>query len=34
MTLAHMGVPADSPGATGWATAIDTMQAHVAELLR
>ena len=34
MTLTHLGVPADSPGATGWATAIDKMQANVAEMRR
>ncbi len=34
MTLTHKGVPADSPGATGWAMAIDKMQAHIAELRR
>jgi uncharacterized protein YndB with AHSA1/START domain len=34
MTLTHIGVPADSPGATGWATAIDKMRARVAELRR
>lgn len=34
MTLTHKGVPADSPGAMGWAMAIDKMQAHIAELRR
>ena len=32
MTLTHVGVPADSPGAQGWAMAIDKMEARVAVL--
>jgi len=33
MILRHIGVPADSPGAQGWAMAIQKMAARVAELL-
>lgn len=29
MTMTHVGVPADSPGAAGWNMAIDKMAAHV-----
>jgi uncharacterized protein YndB with AHSA1/START domain len=32
MVMTHIGVPADSPGAQGWAMAIDKMEARVAEL--
>ena len=32
MTMTHIGVPADSPGGQGWATAINKMEARVAEL--
>ncbi len=32
MVLTHVGVPADSPGGQGWATAIDSMDSRVAEL--
>ncbi len=30
MTMTHIGVPADSPGAQGWATAIDKLEAALA----
>ncbi len=30
LTLTHVGVPADSPGATGWTMALDKLTAHVA----
>lgn len=33
MILSHIGVPADSPGAQGWAMAIEKMEARVAELI-
>jgi uncharacterized protein YndB with AHSA1/START domain len=29
MIMTHVGIPADSPGATGWAMAIDKMAAHI-----
>ncbi len=29
MTLTHVGVPADSPGASGWAMAVDKLDAHL-----
>ena len=29
MVLYHAGVPADSPGATGWAMALDKLATHV-----
>jgi uncharacterized protein YndB with AHSA1/START domain len=29
MVLTHAGVPADSPGATGWRMAFDKLDAHV-----
>ncbi|WP_420452971.1 SRPBCC family protein [Ilumatobacter sp.] len=32
MTMTHTGVPADSPGGRGWATAIDALGSRVAEL--
>lgn len=32
MTMTHTGVPSDSPGAQGWAMAIDKLEARVAEL--
>jgi uncharacterized protein YndB with AHSA1/START domain len=32
MTMTHIGVPADSPGAQGWAMAIDKLAARVAAL--
>ena len=32
MTMTHIGIPADSSGGQGWTTAIDKMQARVAEL--
>ncbi len=28
LRLTHVGIPADSPGATGWETALDKMAAH------
>lgn len=30
MTMTHVGVPADSPGAAGWGMAFDKLEAHVA----
>ncbi len=30
MVLTHIGIPADSPGATGWAMALDKLAANVA----
>jgi hypothetical protein len=30
MKLTHVGVPAGSPGATGWAMALDKLDAAVA----
>ena len=30
MVLTHAGIPADSPGAAGWAMALDKLAAHVA----
>lgn len=30
LTLTHVGVPADSPGAMGWAMALDKLDAHLA----
>ena len=32
MILTHVGVPADSPGAQGWAMAIDKLDARIASL--
>jgi uncharacterized protein YndB with AHSA1/START domain len=29
MVMTHIGIPADSPGAIGWATAIDKLAAHI-----
>jgi uncharacterized protein YndB with AHSA1/START domain len=29
MVLTHLGIPAGSPGATGWATALDKLAVHV-----
>ena len=29
MVMTHVGVPSDSPGATGWAMALDKLAAHV-----
>jgi uncharacterized protein YndB with AHSA1/START domain len=29
MVMTHVGIPADSPGATGWAMAIDKLAAHI-----
>jgi uncharacterized protein YndB with AHSA1/START domain len=29
MIMTHIGIPADSPGATGWAMAIDKMATHI-----
>jgi uncharacterized protein YndB with AHSA1/START domain len=29
LRLTHVGIPADSPGAIGWAMALDKMEAHV-----
>ena len=33
MTMTHVGVPADSPGAGGWAMAIDKLAEHVNSIL-
>ncbi len=32
MTLTHVGVPADSPGATGWGMALDKLAAHASSI--
>jgi len=32
MTLTHAGVPADSPGATGWKMALDKLAAHAVSM--
>jgi uncharacterized protein YndB with AHSA1/START domain len=32
MIMTHVGVPSDSPGATGWAMAFDKLDAYVASL--
>ena len=32
MVMTHAGIPADSPGAAGWATALDKLATHVGEL--
>jgi uncharacterized protein YndB with AHSA1/START domain len=29
MIMTHIGIPADSPGATGWAMAIDKLATHI-----
>jgi hypothetical protein len=29
MVMTHAGIPADSPGAAGWAMALDKLAAHV-----
>jgi hypothetical protein len=29
MVMTHVGIPADSPGAFGWAIAIDKLAAHI-----
>ena len=29
MVMTHIGIPADSPGAVGWAMAIDKLAAHI-----
>jgi len=29
MVLTHVGIPSDSPGATGWAMALDKLAAHL-----
>jgi uncharacterized protein YndB with AHSA1/START domain len=33
MVLTHVGIPADSPGAAGWAMALDKLDAHVATVV-
>ena len=33
MTMTHVGVPADSPGAMGWGMALDKLESHVATLI-
>jgi uncharacterized protein YndB with AHSA1/START domain len=30
MVMTHAGIPADSPGATGWNMALDKLEAHLA----
>jgi uncharacterized protein YndB with AHSA1/START domain len=30
MVLTHIGIPSDSPGAAGWAMALDKLAAHIA----
>jgi uncharacterized protein YndB with AHSA1/START domain len=30
MVITHVGIPADSPGATGWTMALDKLAAHIA----
>jgi uncharacterized protein YndB with AHSA1/START domain len=30
MVMTHIGIPADSPGATGWAMAFDALASHLA----
>jgi hypothetical protein len=32
MTLTHIGIPGESPGAAGWATALDKLAVHLGEL--
>lgn len=32
MVMTHVGVPADSPGAQGWAMALDKLEAHLASI--
>jgi uncharacterized protein YndB with AHSA1/START domain len=29
MVMTHIGIPSDSPGATGWAMALDKLAAHI-----
>ena len=29
IVMTHVGIPADSPGAAGWAMAIDKLAAHI-----
>jgi hypothetical protein len=29
MTMTHLGIPGDSPGAAGWAMALDKLTARV-----
>jgi uncharacterized protein YndB with AHSA1/START domain len=29
LVLTHVGIPSDSPGATGWAMALDKLEAHL-----
>ena len=29
MVLTHAGIPSDSPGAAGWAMALDKLAAHI-----
>jgi uncharacterized protein YndB with AHSA1/START domain len=31
MRLTHLGIPAGSPGAAGWAMALDNLTAHLSE---
>lgn len=32
MVMTHVGVPADSPGAQGWAMALDKLEAHLGSI--
>lgn len=32
MVMTHAGVPADSPGASGWAQALDKLATHISEI--
>ncbi len=34
MVMTHSGIPADSPGAAGWAMALDKLAIHVATIVR
>jgi hypothetical protein len=33
LVVTHVGIPADSPGATGWVMALDKLDAHVATVI-
>jgi hypothetical protein len=34
MVMTHAGIPADSPGASGWQQAFDKMADHIATVLK
>jgi len=34
MVLTHVGIPADSPGATGWTMALDKLATHIEAVVR